>query len=159
MAVLSVEDCVGDRSPGRMLRRINKLLMTRIEARFTDAELGFVEWMALKLVHDGVATNAGELARDIGINTGATTRLIDGLEANGLIERDRSCADRRVVRLRLTRAGTAKQREKIPLMVASWNELLAGFEQAEANRLIALLGKLLDAMEHAVGSRLADSVG
>jgi DNA-binding MarR family transcriptional regulator len=157
LAILSVEDCTGDRSPGRMLRRINKLLLTRIETRFTDPELSFVEWMALKLVRDGVATNAGELSRDIGLNTGATSRLIDSLEGKGLLERDRQRADRRIVHLKLTTTGVAKQIEKVPLMVASWNELLAGFQQREADQLIHLLAKLLDAMDKAVASDLVEA--
>jgi hypothetical protein len=36
-------------------------------------------------------------------------------------------------------------------MVASWNEILAGFTQGEADQLIHLLAKLLVAMERVVG--------
>jgi DNA-binding MarR family transcriptional regulator len=78
---------------------------------------------------------------------GATTRLIDGLEQKGLLERDRSSADRRVVRLRLTKSGEAKYTEKVPIMVAHSNEVLAGFDQSEANMLMYLLSKMLDSME------------
>jgi len=151
MAMLSVEECVGERSPGRLLRRINKLLLIRMKARFADAELSFVEFMALKLLRDEVSASAGELARDMHINTGATTRLIDGLEQKGLLERDRSSADRRVVRLRLTKSGEAKYIEKVPIMVAQWNEVLAGFDQSEADTLMYLLSKMLDSMERVTG--------
>jgi DNA-binding MarR family transcriptional regulator len=147
MAVLSIEECVGERSPGRLLRRINKLLMIRMQARFSDADLGFVEFMALKLIRDGVSTTAGELARDMHINTGATTRLIDGLEQKGLIDRARISADRRVVSLALTSAGEAKYIEKVPIMVAQWNEVLAPFDQSEADMLMFLLSKMLVSME------------
>lgn len=147
MVALAVEDCIGSQSPGRLLRRINRLMLARVEARFADAEFGFTAWLALKLVHDGIVGNAGELARDIGMTTGATTRLIDGLEALKLLVRDRGGADRRVVRLRLTEAGIARYQDRIPVMVASWNEILADFERPELDQLLGLLGRLLQSFE------------
>jgi hypothetical protein len=79
MAVLSIDDVTGERSPGRLFRRINTLLKSQIEERFVDPDLDAVQWIALKLVHDGVVTNAGELARSIDFTTRTTSRLIDGL--------------------------------------------------------------------------------
>jgi DNA-binding MarR family transcriptional regulator len=156
MAVLSVEECIGERSPGRLLRRVNKQLLLRMKARFSDADLSFVDFMAIKLIRDGVSTNAGELARDMHINTGATTRLIDGLEQKGLLERDRSSADRRVVRLRLTQSGEGKYIEKVPIMVAQWNEVLASFDQSEADMLMYLLSKMLASMERITNNENLD---
>lgn len=147
MATLTIEDCVGDRSLGRLLRRITKLMLARVEARFADGDFGFTPWLALKLVHDGVAGNAGELARELDMTTGATTRLIDSLEEPGLLLRDRCCADRRVVKLAMTDAGVAAYRSRTSMMVTSWNEILADFETAEVDQLIGLLGKLLRSFE------------
>jgi DNA-binding MarR family transcriptional regulator len=108
MAKLSTEDCVGDKAPGRLIRRLSRLLQTRIASRFTDREFSFVDWIALMLVRDGVASTAGDLSRDLGINPGATTRLIDGLVAQDLLERDHTSPDRRVVLIQLTPRGRAK---------------------------------------------------
>ena len=73
--------------------------------------------MALKLIHDGVVENAGDLARDFGIGTGATTRLIDNLEDQGLVERDRTRDDRGVVLLKLTQLGEKHYRTKVADMI------------------------------------------
>jgi DNA-binding MarR family transcriptional regulator len=150
MTILTTEDLTGERSPGRLLRRIHKLLVTRVDSLFDDEQLTVVQWTALKLVRDGVATTAGELARSVGIATGATTRLIDSLEEIGYIKRDLSSSDRRVVRLVLTKSGEAKHAERVPVMVASWNEILADFKKQEAEQLIRLLTKLHDSMERVV---------
>lgn len=147
MVVMTVEDCVGGRSPGRILRRINKLMLARVEARFADGGFGFTQWLALKHLHDGVVTTAGELAREIEMTTGATTRLIDGLEELGLLARDRSSADRRVVRLMLTEAGTAKYLDQICLLVTAWNDILVDFERDEVDQLVQLLTKLMHSFE------------
>jgi DNA-binding MarR family transcriptional regulator len=144
MAKLSLEDTIGDRSPGRLLRRINKLLEKRIQTRFSDSEISFEEWMALKLIYDGIVTTAGDLAKDIGIATGATTRLIDSLEKQGFVERDRTQADRRMVLLKITPAGRNRYRGKLPIMMDSWNEILEEFDMSEVEMLITLLDKLLN---------------
>ncbi len=150
MAVLSIDDVTGERSPGRLFRRINTLLKSQIEERFVDPDLDAVQWIALKLVHDGVVTNAGELARSIDFTTGTTSRLIDGLEGSGFMLRDHDATDRRVVRLILTPAGEAKYMQRV---LEGWNELLADFETVEAREMMRLLTKLLSTMELSAARR------
>jgi DNA-binding MarR family transcriptional regulator len=147
MAALSLDQCLGPSSPGRLLRRINRLVQQRIEPGFAHVHLTFVQWMALMLIFDGVVANAGELSRDVGITTGATTRLIDGLEHRGLCRRERVSGDRRVVLLKLTDAGRARYLEQVPAMLATWNELLADFDDSEVQQLIRLLFKLSGSFE------------
>jgi DNA-binding MarR family transcriptional regulator len=150
MSKLTAEDLTGERSPGRLLRRLHRLLVTRVDSFFDDEQLTIVQWTALKLIRDGTARTAGELARAMGIATGATTRLIDSLEEIGYIKRDLGSRDRRVVRLVLTKSGEAKHAERVPIMVASWNEILADFKKQEVDQLIHLLVKLHDSMERVV---------
>jgi DNA-binding MarR family transcriptional regulator len=145
VATLRIEDAIGARSPSRLLRRINKLLETRMRARFSDSDKTFEEWMALKLVHDGLVENAGDLARDFSIGTGATTRLIDSLEEKGYVERDRIRDDRRVVLLKLTRLGEKYYGSKVPDMIDCWNDLFRDFKKDEVDQLIRLLTKLQSA--------------
>jgi DNA-binding MarR family transcriptional regulator len=150
MVLLTTEDLTGERSPSRLLRRIHRLLVTRVDSLFDDEQMTLVQWTALKLIRDCTVNTAGELARSMGIATGATTRLIDSLEEIGYIKRDLGSSDRRVVRLVLTKSGEAKHAERVPIMVASWNEILADFKKQEAEQLIRLLTKLLHSMERVV---------
>jgi DNA-binding MarR family transcriptional regulator len=156
MAALSLDQCLGPGSPGRLLRRINRLLQQRIEPGFALVDLTFVQWMALMLIFDGVVANAGELSRDVGITTGATTRLIDGLEHRGLCRRERVPGDRRVVLLKLTDAGRARYLEQVPAMLATWNELVADFDDSEVQQLIRLLFKLSSSFERR-GAEVAET--
>lgn len=142
MAKLNINDAVGERSPSSLLRRINKLLQKRVQARFSDSDPTFEEWMALKLISDGVVDTAGDLSRDFEIGTGATTRLIDSLENQGFVERDRTQEDRRMVLLKLTPHGKTYFRSKVPDMIDCWDDLLRDFEKEEVDRLIMLLMKL-----------------
>ena len=152
MAVLTLEDCSANRSPGRLLRRIDKLMTMHVESRFPVQELSFMHWIALKVVRDGAAGNAGELSRELAITTGATTRMIDTLERRGLLERDRGAVDRRVVRLAVTEAGRATIADLQHHVVGAWNEVLADFDQSDVDRMVADLMRLLAAAERVVAS-------
>ena len=71
------------------------------------------------------------------------TRMIDRLEAKGLIRRVRSADDRRAVNLELTDEGKAvipKMRVKV---VAVLNRLLRGFTKSEARQLESYLQRML----------------
>lgn len=147
MAHLTIEDCASARSPGRLLRRVDKLMTAFVESRIEGSGLSFMQWVALKVVRDGVVQNAGELARELGITSGATTRLIDGLEARALLLRDRGAADRRVVSLVLTDQGARLVASIQPEVVDSWNAVLADFSADEVEGLLAILIRLLGAVE------------
>ena len=60
---------------------------------------------------DGIPVRA--IADDMIVREPDISRLVDRLEAAGLVERRRSTKDRRVVRVRATRAGITKARKLI----------------------------------------------
>jgi DNA-binding MarR family transcriptional regulator len=142
VARLGIKDAIGERSLGRLFRRVHRLLAKRMQAQFSETDKSFEEWMALRLIYDQLVENAGELARDFAIGTGAATRLIDSLEKQGFIERDRTSDDRRMVLLRLTARGEKHCRDKVPDMIDCWNDLFRDFKREELDQLIALLAKL-----------------
>lgn len=151
MAVFSVEDCTASRSPGRLIRRLDKIMASHVEAKFDGFDLSFQQWIALKVVRDGIVGSAGELSAELGITTGATTRMIDLLESRGLLVRDRTAEDRRVVRLAVTEEGRDTVAVLQERVVSSWNALVADFTQDEAKLLVTLLTKLLAAAERVAG--------
>ncbi|MDR7258610.1 DNA-binding MarR family transcriptional regulator [Sphingomonas sp. BE270] len=151
MAVFSVDDCAASRAPGRMLRRLDKVMSAFVESKLGDHDLSYQQWIALRTVAEGIVGNPGQLARELGITTGAATRLIDVLEARSLLERDRGDADRRVVRLMVTPAGREKVFALQPLIVNAWNEVVADYSQQEAADMVAMLVKLLAAAERVAG--------
>jgi len=152
MAILRFDDCASQRAPGRLLRRIDRLMSAFVESRFESLDISFMQWIALKLVRDGLATTAGELARELAITTGATTRMIDVLEKNKLVERDRGKADRRVVHLAITPKGAEEVVTLHHHVVDAWNEVLAEFDQEEVDRTVESLARVLAAAERVVGA-------
>ena len=135
------------KSVGYLIRRLNNLTIPHAQARFADQELTFTHWIALMSLRDDISRSCSDIARHLGHDTGATTRLIDQLERRGLIVRRRDTADRRVVNLSLTAAGHAVATALMPRTVEFWNDMLAEFTAAEATTLIGLLTRLLARME------------
>lgn len=159
MARLTIEDCATQRSPGRMLRRLEQHVKTLLERRFAVEDVTVTQWIALKVVRDGAISNPGELARELNITSGATTRLIDTLEERGLMLRDRSAEDRRVVGLKVTDAGEAMVLKIAPIVVSGWNELVADFDDDEVTRFSSMLARLLVVAERMLGQETTDLPG
>ena len=80
-------------------------------------DLTAMQWRPVAMLYRGRADTPAELARLTGTDTGAMTRTLDRLEAKGLLRRNRSQTDRRVVKLELTELGETKARE-IPNNIA-----------------------------------------
>jgi DNA-binding MarR family transcriptional regulator len=131
-------------SVGYLLHHLAASMRRQVELAMTAHGLTAAQWYPLwKIERDGPCS-AQELARDMDIDAGATTRLIDRLAAKGLVERERSAADRRVVMLRLTAAGEAVS-ACVPQVLADVNNAyLRGFSRDEWQLLKQLLRRMLD---------------
>ena len=87
--------------------------------------------------------SATQLCKDLSYDAGAMTRMVDRLEAKGLISRRRCPDDRRLVKLQLTDAGLAALPKLRECSVRVVNHFLRGFTQAEARQLESFLGRML----------------
>jgi DNA-binding MarR family transcriptional regulator len=86
-----------------------------------------------------------DLAQQVILTASGITRLLDGLERAGLVERDSCAGDRRVVYAVLTDAGLAKLREASASHFAQVDELLgARFDTEELHQLASLLLRLAE---------------
>lgn len=70
-------------------------------------------------------------------------RLIDRLERDGLIERERNDADRRVVRVKLTDKGDKLISELIPIGIQFNDDLLKGIDEQDLLVYDRVLKKML----------------
>jgi DNA-binding MarR family transcriptional regulator len=71
------------------------------------------------------------------------TRMLDRLEAKGLLMRTRSATDRRVVELTLTAQGRELTTQIPHHLAAVYNSHLAGFSAEEFNQLKQMLRRII----------------
>jgi DNA-binding MarR family transcriptional regulator len=100
-------------------------------------------WFGLMVI---VANNEGlsqtRLARALGIDGSTMVAMIDRLEENGWMQRQRSAVDRRTHALSLTDAGNALLAQLTPQVEAHEAELAKDLSAGDKRDLLALLAKI-----------------
>lgn len=99
------EACSGS-ALGLLFRQVRDAMWARMERELADAghDLTFSQFIAMKKLATGTAS-VTDLARAADLNPGAMTRLLDKLEARGLLTREADPSDRRALHIHLTDAG------------------------------------------------------
>lgn len=102
-------------------------------------------WLPLlRVARAGRPLRQKELAAALGLDGSSLVRLLDNLQAAGLIERHEEAADRRAKAIHLTEAGRAivAQVESVATEVRA--RLLAGIADAELAQAAGVLQRILD---------------
>jgi DNA-binding MarR family transcriptional regulator len=134
---------------GQLLYRVRAAQMNALDEELArDPDLAALEISAAQYVIISVLAKRGvdsaaQLCKDISYDAGAMTRMIDRLEAKGLISRRRCPEDRRLVKLELTEAGVAALPKLRACSVRVLNHFLRGFSQTEARQLEAFMARML----------------
>ncbi|HYL87681.1 MAG TPA: MarR family winged helix-turn-helix transcriptional regulator [Burkholderiales bacterium] len=87
---------------------------------------------------------AADMCRTLAHDAGAMTRLIDKLEAAGLVRRTRGSRDRRSARLELTKSGRTMYGQVMRVQVDVLNRMLRGLSRTEVRTLERLLQRIVD---------------
>lgn len=105
--------------------------------RFTHSQAHVLMWLGF----DGPLT-MGEVARRGGITGKTLTGLVDRMARAGLLQRERSEEDRRVVHVRLTRKGMTMFIRMRKYMFGQMQELLAILDDKDRQDLFRILVKI-----------------
>lgn len=131
-------------SVGYLMRQILNMVGQDIERQLAHTDLTNAQWVPLYKIYSGQASTVAEVARECHQDTGATTRMLDRLEAKGLCKRVRSEADRRVVNLELTPAGIKAASDIPHILSGVQNAHLSGFTNEEFETLREFLRRILN---------------
>jgi DNA-binding MarR family transcriptional regulator len=134
---------------GQLIYRVRAAQMSSLDHELAqDPDLAPLEISAAQytiisaLAKCGV-DSAAQLCKGLSYDAGAMTRMIDRLEAKGLVKRRRCPEDRRLVKLELTEAGLAALPKLRECSVRVLNRLLRGFSLAEARQLEGFMVRML----------------
>ena len=132
-----------DESVGYLMRRVMSSIRTQADAQLAAHELTYAQWLPLfKISLQETATVAG-LARDLETDAPSMTRALDRIEAKGLVTRERSTVDRRVVEVRLTPEGRRIADLVPPVLADVLNGHLSDFSHDEWQLLLSLLRRMV----------------
>lgn len=83
-----------------------------------------------------------DLAQRAGVTRATVTGLLDGLEENGLVERQAHSTDRRRIALQLTAAGKAFIAKRVPAFAPRLSAVASGLSESERRQFLRLLDKI-----------------
>jgi DNA-binding MarR family transcriptional regulator len=153
----TLESLEPENSVGFLVKRCGIVMTQLAERRFEAHKISFTQWMVLMWLTPRVHASPTELSAHLGHDMGALTRMVDELERDGMVRRDRSRQDRRAVEIAVTPEGRRVAYAGKQLMVDVLNELVAPYSRAEVDALISLLQHLLSRLQNAAGlSKPAD---
>lgn len=136
---------------GRRRSLRDPIASTCEQLQFTPPQVHALMWLG----QDGALT-MGELARRLGVTEKTVTGVVDRLEREGHLLRERSASDRRVVRCRLTPEGQATFQKLERFIAQGMGQLLNILDASDRKALFRILEKLLrrsEAQAPAAGTR------
>ena len=130
-------------SVGFKLTKARNLITAEMDTALRDLDITSPQMGILNAMKRGLASTPFELSKLLSVDTGLMTRMLDKLEAKGLLERSRSADDRRVVNLVLTQKGQGVAAEIPRIAPEVLNARLKKFTKAEFEELGRLLDKFI----------------
>ncbi len=121
--------------------KLERRLGADLEARCGLPHAWFEVLVRLSRSDDG-QLSMGALADQITLTTGGVTRLVDRMEAAGLVERRACITDRRVSYAGITTAGQRKLDEAAVVHAANLRAVFDGFSARDRATLDGLLDRL-----------------
>src|SRR6202043_3813897 len=136
---------------GYLCRRVRIEMLTALDQDLeADRRLAALELSAAQfIIISNLAgaegpVSASDLCKGISYDAGAMTRMLDRLESKGLIRRNRSAQDRRLMHLELTEEGRAAYPRMREISLTMANRVLRGFTKSEARQLEGFLTRMLE---------------
>ena len=138
------EACSGS-ALGLLLRQTRDAMWARMTRELANAghDLTFSQFIAIKKLAAGTAS-VTDLARAADLNPGAMTRLLDKLEARGLLQRVADPGDRRALHIHLTEPGVAMWRDIDQCGQRVRERALRGMDDDTRTQLTRLLEQVRD---------------
>jgi DNA-binding MarR family transcriptional regulator len=139
------------KSVGSLLSRVRVEMLAALDKdlaadkRLAPLELSAAQFIIIaNLASAEGPKSASDLCKWISYDAGAMTRMLDRLESKGLIRRNRSAHDRRLMHLELTDQGREAYPRMREISMAVANRFLRGFTKTEARQLESLLTRMLE---------------
>jgi DNA-binding MarR family transcriptional regulator len=143
----TVENLEPASSVGFLIKRCGVLMTQIAERSFESQPISFTQWVVLMTLSARAHASPTELSMHMGYDMGALTRVVDELQRDGLVRRDRSERDRRAVEIAITPEGRRVSNAGKRVVVDLLNQLVGPYSVQEVEALIVLLQRFLAQMQ------------
>ncbi|MCU1398840.1 MAG: MarR family transcriptional regulator [Acidimicrobiales bacterium] len=127
---------------GYLLAKLGALSSSRMDAELAPYGINRMQFGLLKILAAVGPGSQQALSGDLGMPPSRMVALVDDLEDQGFVARERSSSDRRVNEIRLTREGRAVL-DRVNKVAVRWqDELLADLSSSEQKQLVELLRRV-----------------
>lgn len=141
---------------GFLLHDVARLLRKRFEQRARGHGLTRSQWQVLAHLSQNEGIHQGGLAEIIDIEPITLSRIVDRLEARGLLERRQHPTDRRVWQLHLTAAAYPLLSVMREVGEATRSEALLDLSEPDRLQLLHALGRMKTNLTAACGAPVED---
>ena len=143
-----------DESVGFLIASLRTRMFKAVDIEMNKLGFTAAQWGILRLLATDEPPTAAQLCRQLNYDTGSMTRMLARLEAKGVIKREPSEVDRRVVRLRLTGAGRKLHPKLRDVVIRVLNHLTHGIPPEDVRALGEQLKKMRSNLQAAYGTDL-----
>ncbi|SOZ34612.1 MarR family winged helix-turn-helix transcriptional regulator [Cupriavidus neocaledonicus] len=128
---------------GYLVTEVRNHLLAGIERELSPLQITAAQFVVLNSIVSGKGRTLSEFCKLLGYDSGAMTRLLDRIEAKGIIRRVENPADRRSYLVELTEQGKAVFPQARQGTQSAFRRMLAGFSEDDAEALRGLLHRIL----------------
>ncbi|HEY6515756.1 MAG TPA: MarR family winged helix-turn-helix transcriptional regulator [Steroidobacteraceae bacterium] len=154
----TVDTLEASKSIGFLVKRCGGLMSQLAERRFATEQVSFTQWIVIATLGRFKRLTATALSEETCHDMGALTRIVDDLEEEGFVRRERTERDRRVVEIALTAEGRRYLQAGKRLVVELLNSLVAPFSREEHETLIALLQRMMARLQEEAGQTTSSPI-
>lgn len=116
---------------GHITENAIKQISDAFGRRLQNTGITRIQWIALYYVKNKNKISQRELSNLMNVQDSSAGRLIDRLERDGLIERERNDTDRRVIYIKLSPIGDQLISDLMPLGIKFNDDLVSGIDEEE----------------------------
>jgi DNA-binding MarR family transcriptional regulator len=128
---------------GHITENAMKQISEAFGRRLQNTGITRIQWIALYYLQMKGMISQRELSNLMNVKDSSAGRLMDRLERDGLIERERNDVDRRVISLKLTEKGNQLISDLMPIGIQFNNDLVEGIDEQELLIYEKVLNKMI----------------
>ncbi len=137
--MFKLDDCVVF-----ITNKVSKKIADIFNEKLSTYEVTRVQWIALYFLGKYEYINQSELAEKMDIKKSTMVRLIDRMEKDGYVQREKDIEDRRITYICLTELGKNRRKELLPFGEEFSNLITRGISDDDIEIFKKVLNKLVE---------------